>query len=554
MSDGSTCLTHEPCPQCGSKDNLGRYDDGHGFCFGCNYYEPGGEGAHRSALPPETGSRQTAGLVEGFVPEAGLPHRGLSAATCKLWRYEVGHTDKGTPVQIANYISPKTGKVVAQKLRTKQKDFVATGDFKNAPLYGQHLWANDAKGINRLVIVEGEIDAMSVSQLQNHKWPVVSIKNGAAGARKSLAKELEWLGGFNEIVLMLDNDEPGRTASIDCADLFEIGKCKIATLPLKDANEMLVAGRGDELIKAIWNARVYRPDGVLGAFELKERVHKRRTSEDYSVPYPYKGLNEVTGGARPGELVLITAASGTGKSSFVREIAVHLHDQGETVGLVFLEEDAERTLEGLVSIKLGVPYESIRDVPEQNFDAAFDALFADERFFLVDHWGSSDADELLSRIRFLAKGCGCRFVILDHITIAMSGLEVSDERRALDVLMTRLRKVVQETGIGMFVISHLSRPEGNKGHEEGLQISTKHLRGSHSLVQLSDMAIALERNQQAENEAARTLAKVRVLKNRFSGRTGPAGALRYSTETGRLTEVATQFEPVGDDDNDNSDF
>ena len=37
----SNFLKHEPCPKCGSKDNLSRYDDGHAYCFGCDYYENG---------------------------------------------------------------------------------------------------------------------------------------------------------------------------------------------------------------------------------------------------------------------------------------------------------------------------------------------------------------------------------------------------------------------------------------------------------------------------------------------------------------------------------
>ena len=35
----SEFIQHEPCPECGSRDNLARYDDGHAFCFGCNYRE-----------------------------------------------------------------------------------------------------------------------------------------------------------------------------------------------------------------------------------------------------------------------------------------------------------------------------------------------------------------------------------------------------------------------------------------------------------------------------------------------------------------------------------
>jgi twinkle protein len=524
-----------PCEACGSSDAKAEYSDGHTHCFSCGEHRS--EGASEGSVPAAQDRRQAKGLVAGEVPTAGLSKRGLTAETCKRWSYEIGKTEKGVPVQIANYRDLQTGQVIGQKLRSASKDFITTGDFKKAPLYGQWLWNNRQGGINRIVITEGEIDAMSVSQMQGHKWPVVSIPNGASGARKALQKQLEWLDGFDEVVLMFDNDEVGREAAASCADLFEIGKCKIATLPLKDANDMLVAGRTDEVIKAIWNARTYRPDGIMTARDLRERVIKKRTTAVSSIPYPYQELNKLTKGARPGELVLLTAASGTGKSSFVREIAMHLHDQGERVGMIMLEEDPERTLEGLVSIRLNVPYEHIRDVEQDAFLSAFDELFKEERLYINDHWGSSDIDEILSRIRFMAKGLGCRWVVLDHITIMLSGLEIADERKAIDVAVTRLRKLIQETGITIFLISHLSRPEGNKGHEEGLQISTKHLRGSHALVQLSDIAIALERNQQAEEESERNLTKLRVLKNRFNGKTGPAGFIGYSDQTGRIREV-----------------
>ena len=43
----SRFLYHESCPQCGSKDNLGVWDDGHKFCFGCKYHEQGAISIHR---------------------------------------------------------------------------------------------------------------------------------------------------------------------------------------------------------------------------------------------------------------------------------------------------------------------------------------------------------------------------------------------------------------------------------------------------------------------------------------------------------------------------
>jgi twinkle protein len=168
-----------------------------------------------------------------------------------------------------------------------------------------------------------------------------------------------------------------------------------------------------------------------------------------------------------------------------------------------------------------------------------------ERLFLFDHFGSADPDTLLSRIRYMVVGLGCRVVILDHLSIVISGLDLDDERRAIDTTMTKLRELVQQTGCLMILVSHLKRTQG-RGHETGEEVSLNHLRGSQSISQLSDLVVALERNQQDEDEENRHSLRVRVLKNRHSGLTGPADVLRYDFETGRLVvgEPERVFEAV----------
>ena len=154
-------------------------------------------------------------------------------------------------------------------------------------------------------------------------------------------------------------------------------------------------------------------------------------------------------------------------------------------------------------------------------------------FCFYQHFGSLESDSLLSKIRYLAVVEKCDFIVLDHITIAISGLDIDNERKATDVLMTNLRSLVEETGVGMFVISHLSRKEGTPA-EEGGKVTLAHLRGSHALAQLSDSVWALERNQQAEDETDRNIVDIRILKNRRTGETGLAGHLMYNKETDRL--------------------
>jgi twinkle protein len=518
----SEFLRHEPCPDCGSKDNLARYTDGHGYCFGCGHYEPG-EGEAGNKVTPKIPTDLQPYKEAEVTP---LLARGIEEGTCQKFGVRVGSL-KGKKVHFYPYYKDNT--LIACKVRDKDKNFQVIGEGGKLPFFGQNLWG-PAK---ILVVTEGEIDALSVSQVQGNKWPVVSVPNGAQGAVRAFRQQLEWLEQYESVVIMFDMDEPGQEAAKLCAEVLKPGVAKIATLPMKDPNELLLAGRGQEIIKAIWNAQEFRPDGIISGKDLWEQVAKEDAV--VSVSYPYRALQEKTKGLRKGELVTVTAGSGIGKSAFVREIAHHLIvDEHESVGMIMLEENPRRTALGLMGISMNKPIHISREgVSEHDLKSAFDATVGSGRVYLYDHWGSSDIDNLLSRIRFLSKGCGCGWIVLDHLSIVVSGLETGDERRLIDMTMTHLRTLVEETGIGMILVSHLKRPEGNKGHEEGQTTSLSQLRGSHAIAQLSDIVIGLERNQQGEESNTTT---VRVLKNRFSGDTGLAGELFYNRDTGRLTE------------------
>ncbi len=473
--------------------------------------------------------------VPSLIPigeaEAITP-RGLSEETCRKWRYTVSLLGDRW-CQVANYCDD-SGTVVAQKVRLPGKEFTFLGDTKAAGLYGQNLWRDKGKMI---VVTEGEIDALSVSQLQGNKWPVVSVPNGAAGAKKSIQKALEYLEGFESVIFMFDNDEPGIAAAKECAPLLTPGKAKIAKLPLKDANEMLLAGRGSEVIEAIWGAKVFRPDGIVAGVDMWDLITKEDSAESF--PYPWSELNAKTRGIRRSELVTFTAGSGIGKSQVCRELAYHLIRGGESVGYIALEECPKRTALGLMGIHLNVPLHLGQvGITSEQLKTAFEATVGSGHLYVLDHFGSCDSDNLISRVRFLARGCGCTHVILDHLSIIVSGQGDGDERRLIDNIMTKLRTVVQETGVGLILVSHLKRPEGEKGHEDGAQVSLSHLRGSAAIAQLSDMVIALERNQQSTTKA--NFTQLRVLKNRFSGETGLAGKLEYVASTGRLHEVSQE--------------
>jgi twinkle protein len=523
----SEFLTHEPCPQCGSSDALARYTDGHAHCFSCGAYQHGdSDSIHVQSHKP---LKLTMDFTGDFVPLKG---RNLREDTLKKFNVRYDHDTK--TIRFPYY--SQAGQLVGFKSRDTDKDFRWTGKNEDHALFGQQLWGRGKE----IVITEGELDCLSVYQIRP-TWPVVSLPNGAQAAKKALQHQLKWLMGFESIVLFFDSDEAGQQAAQDCASLFPHDKLFIARLDsYKDANEALIAKDYEAITSTVfWNRKPYSPKTVIDGRDLFALATRPLHGRD--ADWPFTALDRITSGLRKGELVTVTSGSGVGKSTFCGEIAQALVDQGEKVGYIALEESLQRTALRLMSIKANKPLHLNNELPEKDLKDAFDASLGTGQVYLRDGFGSVDPDSILSDCRFMALAKEVGWIILDHLSILMSGNESHDERKLIDVTMTKLRSFVEETGIGMLLISHLKRPQGDKGHEDGQQVSLGQLRGSHSIVQLSDMVIALERNLSAGDN----MANIRVLKNRFNGQTGQAGTITFNGSTGRMTEDLTSvFKPT----------
>lgn len=472
-------------------------------------------------------------MSQDFTPITGefqaLPRRGITEETCRFFGYTVGVDPKtNKKVQLAPYYT-EDRQLVAQKWRTADKDFGVVGKLKNAlPLFGQHLWRDGGK---KVVITEGEIDCMSVSQMQGNKWPVVSVPNGAQGAKKALQAALEWLERFDEIVLMFDMDEPGKDAVAECAPLFTPGKCKVATLPVKDANEMLKAGRGGEIIDAIWGAKPYRPDGIRSIDELAEEAEK---DIPWGSPWWMPTLHELTYGRRDGEIYAFGAGTGVGKTDwFTQSIAHDLLELGLTVGVIYLEQPCVETVRRIAGKAVGKVLHVPGKATVEERRQAIALLTNTHRLHLYDSFGSTEWDTIKSKIRYMVVSLGCKAIYLDHLTALVASEE--DERKTLDRVMAELAELALELKCFIHFISHLTRPEG-KPHEEGGRVQIKHFRGSNAIGMWSHFMFGIERDQQAEDAEDRGTT-FRVLKDRNTGQaTGKTIPLDYDPDTGLLSE------------------
>ena len=555
---------HKPCPSCNSSDACSINNDGSAKCFSCDEFFPDYEKAMGADMENVTKLKVKDDTIALEVPKNGIftriDHRNISEKTARKYGVKIIHkyTSDGKP-KVGEQVFPyyTENKLVATKVKYEtppgtKKDFRVTGELSESGLFGEQLFRSGGK---YLTIVEGEYDALAAYEMLGSKWPVVSIKTGATGAVRDIKNSLEFVESYDTVVICFDRDKAGQEAAKKVARLLTPNKAKIMRIPngFKDSNDMLMEGAKNAYNQAWWDAKTYTPSGVINVSDYKLKFLNREKKD--SVPYPYAGLNNKLYGLRAGELVTFCGGTGLGKSSVTRELEHWLIKQTEdNVGIIALEEDPNRTISGILSIEANARLyieQELERFTNDEINKYFDILYNgdnENRVWIHAHFGTNSIEDIFSKLRYMIVGCGCKWIVVDHLHMLVSATTDGDERRAIDSIMTKLRSICEETGAGMILVSHLRRIDGNKGHENGIQVSLSHLRGSQSIAQLSDSVIALERNQQSDDPDESNTTVLRVLKSRYTGDVGLAGRLLYDRETGRLNEIPlADYEDTNDD-------
>lgn len=521
-----------PCEECKSSDAVSLYDDGHTFCFSCKDLKMNREESEAKEF--NTPSHKPIDLLSGSYE--AIQARNISKETCQKWGVEVVVTKDGKRALAFPYYDVK-GRKVAQKLRYVDKDFSFIGSTKNPLLFGQQLWSKGRK----LIITEGELDAMSISQVQNHKWPVVSIPNGAQSAKKSITQNLRWLEeNFEEIVLMFDMDEPGQAAAVEVAQLFSPGKCGIASLPCKDANECLVQNKVQELTQAIWNPKPYRPDGIVTVSDVLPKIGLK---PEMGYPLPWDALTELTYGIKLPGVWVWTSGSGMGKTEFFKDMVATNIKNNIKSGVIFLEEETQDTVVDLAGKMVGKCFNSPDTAyNEDERQEAIELLNKSECVYLYDHFGHDDYAAIKSVIRHMVLGYGCEVIFLDHITAFTDGLG-SEANALAEKMMKELSSMARELKFNLQVISHVRKSDSSrKPAEEGGRVKIDDLKGSGAVKQWSNFVIALERNQQATDQEESRTTTVRILKARGVGKNvGRTVKVLYQPETATLVQADEAF-------------
>lgn len=501
----SEVISHERCPDCAAEgrdsagDNLVTFESGVKYCVACADTK-GFKRIEKQIMKEgkEVITDMANGLILGEDPVR--PIRGISPKTMKFYGYQI---NKEEQCHIANHFDA-AGNVVMQKLRYPDKTFNVVGnkEYKGA-LYGQNRFTPSDKVF--ICITEGELDCLSVAEVFDCKYPVVSLPFGAGSAAKTLREHSKYLEGFKHITLVFDTDKAGKDAVHDCLDIFEPGKLRIATLPRKDANEMLQAGEKAELRQSIYGAVEYIPEPLLTGDEWLEtlRGYKRTTR-----PWPWRAAQRAIQPMSIPGIYSIASAPGCGKTSVMADIIKSAIQQSGKCAVISLEESSQNLLLKLTDMLTGSDLLSIenRDLTEEEIEACREAT---KNVVTYNHkkFGSS-LETIIKTLPYIVQSSGCDTVIFDNLSYSATN-EKDDERRALDKSMIALKDSTTKYNYLLINVCHT-----NSDNED---YKTATIRGSRGIMMYSDMVIHLGRETESENIAERNTLNFYVKKDRLKG-------------------------------------
>lgn len=524
---------HLPCDSCSSSDAMTRYDDGSTYCFSCKKRSSGSSPVPKSDTPKFT--RLSIEEVRLLAPR-GYKDRLLTKVVAEFYGVRASFDQDG---EIDTYYYPYD-KDTAFKVRTLPKKFAWLG--KSTSLFGQDRFPGGGK---RVIVVEGEVDALSVAQAsyeKYHKWyPVVALSS--AVMTKSLIDARAWLRSFNEVILFLDSDQAGQDATREAAKIIGYDKVKIAKPPhdCKDANDVLLKHGASEVLKAVFDAVSYVPAAIINKEQIWESILYYDSLP--AIPYPpcLDGVNEKLKGHRGGEIALFVSGTGSGKSTMIREDILHLLKTTDSkIGIVSLEEAPHETAIKLAGMEIHKNPNHV-EVSKEELKEGFDAVFNTDRLVVLNHQGSINDGSILDHLEYMCL-IGCKYIFVDHITILVSeGVDNLQGNEAQDKMMNNLLRLVKkypEMWLGL--VSHLRKAQGGKPFEQGNMPSIDDIRGSGSLKQVSFDIIAFARDMTAEKDIDRNHIKISVLKARTTGLTGPVKGAQYDNLTGRLTAAGQE--------------
>lgn len=555
-------LYHTACigEDCTSSDAMAVYKKKDGkldaFCFSCQGYFNDSELVDAGVTLQETKVHKIKDIEVDFssiesIKCRGWKERGITRFTSE--KYGV-HTELDEENNVVSRYYPVTSnsKIVGYKKRTLPKTFIGIGNTKASnELFGQSVFESGQK---YLVVTTGEEDAMAFAEVLRNTsggveyWtPCVSITAGDGSIVKQFKANYEYLASFSKVVLAFDNDEPGQRYLEEAARILPPGKAFIAKFPrdIKDACDMLKAGKAAELKQVFWKAEPFSRVDVLHLSQMWDDFENEDSNVKIPFPGAWSGLNEMmNGGMEKGEITVLGALTSIGKSTLISNIVYNLIENTNfKVGTMYLESTKREVVRDLLSLDAGI---NLRTKAREGIDIDalkkrfFEGLARKNQFVYVDHQGSISTSEIFDKLNYLAKAEGCDVIVIDPI---QAGVNSSDNAAIIEFMDTLL-KFAKETDTAIIAVSHMKKPSEDNPHA----VSEYQLMGSSSINQIAFNTILLSRDKMNEDPVKKSATKLQLVKCRRTGNTGEAGWLKYDHETTHLFATSNPYEQVVSED------
>lgn len=559
------------CPACREKggDSTGNhmmiFESGRGYCNRCPKHftkeeveaakKPQASRRARKSYGGSSGyNNYNKGLTLDDMPHLGFSGdklRGISAETDRRFGIRTEFDTSSGRALARYYPYYLEDELYGYKMRKLPKDWGASvGTLSGADMFGWHLLSGKYQS---LIIVEGEEDVASGYQLhkamnfrstnrriKRSEVDIISLPSGAKGAHKALLNHIEDISRYKKVYWAGDNykiDPEGKACLEVAVQIIGVDSLYIMEYPdrKKDLSDILKIGGEDAVdiySEMYFGAKKYSPSDIIDGKDLDLADIEKDVVVGYSLPFP--NIQDRIQGFRLSEHTVITSSSGAGKSSLVTAIAHHMSKvHGWMVGNIFLEEKVVKSQQRYIAydnnLALNEYRKDFNKIPLESRIKTKEEMI--DNMMFLDHSGSIAIDELMGKIRYMV-ACGCKLIILDHISLVVTGSD--DERKDIDELMEKIYRYVEHTPVHILSIVHLNRGDARQDPAKGAEITNNHLRGSQGLSQLSFSIMAMEGFNQDKDYG--NLRFIRWLKIRETGDIGLTdGCLEYNPKTGRFT-------------------
>lgn len=487
-------------------------------------------------------------------PDGSL-YRGIKTETAKFYGHLYARGAGGNIIE-EYYPETKEGfngdlkSLRGYKKRVLPKDFgkgnIGITGLSN-DFSGQHLFRTGGKYV---VITGGEIDKLSVAQMLRDyqisrgqddydRTAVVSCTAGEGSLAKQCAANYEWLDLFDNIILCGDSDEVGKAAVAEAATKLPDDKVKIVTLSMKDANEMLVAGKHKQFISNYFDAKPLTPDGVKTSKQADDEIEEELGRPKVPLPPFMHSLQRAMAGGIPlGYMVNLGAVTGGGKTTIINEMIYYwIFNSPVKIGILSLELTAGQYQTALLSRHIGFkinliedPKEAVAFVKQPHVQEARKELreneYGEERYVLLDE-RSGSLEAVKKQILKLIKKYSCKMVVIDPVNDLFEGATYEDQTDFIKFL-----KQIIKDGVSVFNVCHVTKGKtqvDKDGNVMMRQLTEDDFSGVTNLIKSGGCNIVAMRNKSETDEVKKNTTEVDILKCRWTGYSGFVGSWYYDT-------------------------